>query len=132
MNAWRILMNARRSYLGHDMPDHTARLREAISRRGLPPGAPRAWFRDPDFQAWSSLGYMQPSGSTGNSRTQDDRGPYTTPIPNLDLQLRQSGLNEPEKSTELPRGITPSYGDWPKTPSIRDCVKYIWLAAFIR
>jgi hypothetical protein len=37
-------------------------LRKAISRYGLPPGAPRAWLRDPDFQAWSSLGYMQPSG----------------------------------------------------------------------
>src|SRR5258705_452069 len=63
MIAWRILMNTRRSYLGHDIPGYTERLLKAISRYGLPPGASRAWFRDPDFQAWNSLGYMQPSGS---------------------------------------------------------------------
>ena len=56
-------MNTRRSYLGHDIPGYAEQLLKAISRYGLPPGASRAWFRDPDFQAWNSLGYMQPSGS---------------------------------------------------------------------
>ena len=56
-------MNTRRSYLGHDIPGYAEQLLKAISRYGLPPGASRAWFRDPDFQVWNSLGYMQPSGS---------------------------------------------------------------------
>jgi hypothetical protein len=49
-------------YLGFDIPEYQERLRKAISRYGLPHTAPRAWLRDPDFQAWDSLGYMQPSG----------------------------------------------------------------------
>jgi hypothetical protein len=50
-------------YLGHDIPGYHERLCKAISRFGLPTGAPRAWLRDPDFQAWDQLGYMQPSGA---------------------------------------------------------------------
>jgi hypothetical protein len=50
-------------YLGFDIPEYNERLRKAISRYGLPRGAPRAWLRDPDFEAWGSLGYMQPSGA---------------------------------------------------------------------
>jgi hypothetical protein len=56
-------MRTKLSYLGHDIPGYTERLRKAISRYGLPSGAPRAWLRDPDFQACGYLGYMQPSGS---------------------------------------------------------------------
>jgi hypothetical protein len=50
-------------YLGYDIPAYHERLRRAIARYGLPAGAPRAWLRDPDFQAWDYLGYMQPSGA---------------------------------------------------------------------
>src|ERR1700732_147836 len=50
-------------YLGHDIPGYHERLCKAISRFGLPTGAPHAWLCDPDFQAWDQLGYLQPSGA---------------------------------------------------------------------
>jgi hypothetical protein len=50
-------------YLGFDIPGYHERLCKTIRRYGLPRGAPRAWLRDPDFQAWNYLGYMQPSGA---------------------------------------------------------------------
>lgn len=50
-------------YLGHDIPDYTERLRKAIRRYDLPPGAPRIWRNDPDFRAWDYLSYIQPSGA---------------------------------------------------------------------
>jgi hypothetical protein len=50
-------------YLGYDIPGYHERLCKTLRRYGLPRGAPRAWLRDPDFQAWDYLGYMQPSGA---------------------------------------------------------------------
>jgi hypothetical protein len=50
-------------YLGFDIPGYHARLCKTIRRYGLPRGAPRAWLRDPDFQARDYLGYMQPSSA---------------------------------------------------------------------
>jgi hypothetical protein len=50
-------------YLGYDIHAYHERLSKAIFRYGLPPGAPRAWRRDPDFQVVDYLGYMQPSGA---------------------------------------------------------------------
>jgi hypothetical protein len=56
-------MRSRAIYLGHDVPEYNERLRKAISRYGVPPGAPRVWLRDPDFEAWDRVGCMQSSGA---------------------------------------------------------------------
>src|ERR1700686_4316738 len=58
-----IAMKTKQIYLGYDIPSYQQRLLKAISRYGLPVGAPHAWLRKPDFQAWDHLGYMQPSGA---------------------------------------------------------------------
>src|SRR5580700_8287921 len=63
MSTYEIVMRQKRIYLGYDIPAYHARLCKTIRRYGLPRGAPRAWLRDPDFQAWDYLGYMQPSGA---------------------------------------------------------------------
>lgn len=57
------MMPTKRIYPGYDIPGYQERLRNAISRHGLPSGAPRVWLRDPDFRAWDYLWYMQPSGA---------------------------------------------------------------------
>jgi hypothetical protein len=56
-------MPTKRIYPGYDIPGYHERLSKAIKRYGLPRGAPHAWLRDVDFQAWDYLGYMQPSGA---------------------------------------------------------------------
>jgi hypothetical protein len=56
-------MPTKRIYPGYDIPGYHERLSKSIRRYGLPRGAPRAWLRDVDFQAWNYLGCMQPSGA---------------------------------------------------------------------
>ena len=56
-------MATKRIYPGYDIPGYRERLYKSIKRYGLPRGAPRAWLRDVDFQAFDYLGYMQPSGA---------------------------------------------------------------------
>lgn len=49
--------------MGHDIPGYHQRLSKAIARYGFPKGIHGHWRRDPDFQAWDTLGYVQPSGA---------------------------------------------------------------------
>jgi hypothetical protein len=53
----------KRVYSGYDIPAYHARLSKAMSRYGVPRGAPRVWLRDPDYQVMDHLRYVQPSAA---------------------------------------------------------------------